>query len=279
MKKAIFTLAIGNNPMYRAALKSFEIYAKKVGADLIISDSLHYPIKIDNPRYNASPAWTEKLRIGALLEEYDRVLYVDADVLITPHARDVFELYPDTSKAYWFNEGVKQERAPDIEMIQQELGKVNWPQQDNRPVYYNAGIILTSKQCELFKKTELNDLQKICNKITHYDQSYFNYTLHRHNIAHETLDRSFNRMDMFGHDDYLEADFIHYAGKGYAKNNRRRDVQFIRDFAQFYKGIVDDAEIATLKAHAWTLYLEKIHKKYPLPNFILTQLCQWYVPR
>ncbi|TMP37821.1 glycosyltransferase family 8 protein [Pseudoalteromonas rubra] len=279
MKKAIFTLAIGDNPMYRAAIKSFEIYAKKVGADLIVSDSLHYPIKIENPLYNASPAWTEKLRIGALLEEYDRVLYVDADVLITPTARDVFELYPDTSKAYWFNEGVKQERAPDIAMIQGVLGEVNWPERDSRPVYYNAGIILTSKQCPLFKKTDLDDLQEICNRITHYDQSYFNYTLHKHNISHESLDKSFNRMDMFGHEDYLKADFIHYAGKGYAKNNRRRDVQFIRDFAQLYSDVVDEIEIKALKEHAWTLYLEKIHKKYPLPDFFLTQLCKWFVPR
>ena len=278
MKKAIFTLAIGDNPMYQAAILSFQHYADKVGADLIISDSLHYPINIQDPKFNASAAWTEKLRIGELQHQYDRVLYVDADVLITPHARNVFELYPDLETAYWFDEGVIQERAEDVAMICETLGQVNWAKNNNRPVYYNAGIILTSRQCELFKKTKLEDLQKVCNVITHYDQSYFNYTLHRHKIKHSSFDKAFNRMDMFGQEGYLDADFIHYAGKGYAKNNRRRDIQFLKDFAQLYTGIISEEDIKRLKAQAWQQYLNKIYKKYPLPNFLLKVLCERNVP-
>ncbi len=38
MKKAIFTLAIGENPMYRASVASLEAYGKRVGADVIVSD-------------------------------------------------------------------------------------------------------------------------------------------------------------------------------------------------------------------------------------------------
>ena len=41
MKKAIFTLAIGDNPMYKAAVESFKAYGKKVGADVIVADRLH----------------------------------------------------------------------------------------------------------------------------------------------------------------------------------------------------------------------------------------------
>ena len=36
MKKAVFTLAIGDNPMYRAAVMSFQRYADRVDADLIV---------------------------------------------------------------------------------------------------------------------------------------------------------------------------------------------------------------------------------------------------
>ena len=272
MKKAIFTLAIGDNPMYQAAILSFKHYAEKVGADLIISDQLHYPIKIENPTYNASPAWTEKLRIGELLETYDRVLYVDADVLITPHARNVFDLYTDLQTAYWFDEGIIQEREQDVAMVCDALGKVDWPLKSNRPIYYNAGIILTSSQCPLFKKTTLDDLHKVCNKITHYDQSYFNYTLHKNGIAHSSFDKAFNRMDMFGKEGYLDADFIHYAGKGYAKNSRRRDVQFLKDFAQLYKGLVSESEIEQLKDKAWDNFLSTVYAKYPLPNWLI-ELC------
>ncbi|ESP93148.1 glycosyltransferase [Pseudoalteromonas luteoviolacea] len=279
MKKAIFTLAIGDNPMYQAALKSFEIYADKVGADLIVSDKLHYKIDIVNPKYHASPAWTEKLRIGELLEKYDRVLYVDSDVLITPHSRDVFELYPELDTTYWFDEGGKQERRTDADMIQSFLGQVQWPRIEERPVYYNAGIILTSKSADLFKLTKLEDLQLICNDITHYDQSYFNYTLHKHCLKHATLDKAFNRMDMFGKENYLEADFIHYAGKGYAKTSRRRDVQFLKDFAEIYKDIIPSNEINELKDNAWQAYLKVIYKKYPLPNFLIKLFSERFVPR
>ncbi|CAM4281833.1 glycosyltransferase [Pseudoalteromonas byunsanensis] len=279
MKKAIFTLAIGDNPMYQAAILSFKHYAQKVGADLIISDQLHYPIKIENPKYNASPAWTEKLRIGELLKEYDRVLYVDADVLITPHARDIFELYPDMKTAYWFDEGVIQEREDDVAQVCEALGEVDWPRNNNRPVYYNAGIILTSNECPLFQQTQLSDLQQVCNSITHYDQSYFNYTLHKHGIAHQSFDRAFNRMDMFGHDGYLKADFIHYAGKGYAKNSRRRDVQFLRDFGQLYQGVVPQSEIERLQKMAWDSFLNVVYKKYPLPNWLIKLGSETFVTR
>ena len=90
MKKAIFTLAIGDNPMYKAAVESFKAYGKKVGADVIVSDRLHYKVDIKNPKFDASPAWCEKLYITDLLKEYDRVLYLDADIIVTPEARDIF---------------------------------------------------------------------------------------------------------------------------------------------------------------------------------------------
>lgn len=272
MKKAIFTLAIGDNPMYQAAILSFKHYAKKVGAELIISNQLNYPINIQNPKFNASAAWTEKLRIGELQEQFDRVLYMDADVLITPNARDVFELYPELDTVYWLDEGEVQARQNAVDLICAQLGSVTWPQHDGRPIYYNAGVILTSNSCRLFKETSLVDLQTVCNDISFYEQSYFNYTLHKHGIKHRSLDKSFNRMDMFGKEGYLGADFIHYAGKGYTKTSRRREIRFLSDFARLYKGIVDDKEISRLQALSWENYLNVVYKKYPFPNWLI-KLC------
>ncbi|MCG7549949.1 glycosyltransferase [Pseudoalteromonas sp. Of7M-16] len=279
MKKAIFTLAIGDNPMYQAALKSFELYADRVGADLIVSKSLHYKIDIAEPAYHASPAWTEKLRIGELLKEYDRVLYLDSDVLIKPNAKDLFELYPDRDTTYWLNEGALKNRGSDIKLVTDVLGSVSWPRTEEGAVYYNAGVILASKESGLFSKTSLEDLQKLCNKISFYEQSYFNYCIHKHGLKHQSIDKAFNRMDMFGKENYLEADFIHYAGKGYAKTSRRRDVQFLKDFAKIYKDIIPSNEINELKDNAWQAYLKVIYKKYPLPNFLIKLFSERFVPR
>ncbi|KZN66539.1 hypothetical protein N473_09100 [Pseudoalteromonas luteoviolacea CPMOR-1] len=279
MKKALFTLAIGNNPMYKAALHSFKHYAQKIGADLIVSDQLHYKIDIVDPKFNASPAWTEKLRIGELLKEYDRVLYVDSDIIIQPDARDIFEMYQDLDTTYWLNEGLIKDRKADISHICNVLGEQNWPSEKNMLTYYNAGVILTSREAGLFEVTNLEELQRLCNEISFYEQSYFNYCLHKHGFKHQGIDKTFNHMDMFGSDGYLEADFIHYAGKGYAKTSRRRDVQFLKDFSAIYDGILPADEIKKLKDEAWQAYLQVIYKKYPLPNMLIKLFTERFVPR
>ena len=278
MKKAIFTLAIGDNPMYQAAILSFQHYADKVGADVIISDSLHYPINIENPKHSASPAWAEKLRIGELLKEYDRVLYVDADILISPNARDIFKEYDDPDCIYMLNEGAHCDRSLEKSLIEQQLGEVDWPKVNGQPDYYNVGVMLLSQSHQLFSYCDLPLLQSVCNHIRFYEQTVFNYQIFKQQLKHSVISASFNRMDMFGEEGYLGADFIHYAGKGYAKNNRRRDVQFLKDFAQLYAGIVSEEDIKRLKAQAWQQYLNKIYKKYPLPSFLLKVLCERNVP-
>ncbi|MBQ4879078.1 glycosyltransferase family 8 protein [Pseudoalteromonas luteoviolacea] len=279
MKKAIFTLAIGDNPMYKAALHSFKLYAQKVGADLIVSDQLHYKIDIVNPKFNASPAWTEKLRIGELLNEYDRVLYVDSDIIIRPDARDIFELYQELDTTYWLNEGLLKDRQADISLICDKLGPVEWATESGMPTYYNAGVILTSKEAGLFSITNLEDLQLLCNEVSFYEQSYFNYCLHKYGFKHQRIDKAFNHMDMFGNGSYLDADFIHYAGKGYAKTSRRRDVQFLKDFSAIFDGIVSADELKKLKEDAWQAYLKVIYKKYPLPNILIKLFTEHFVPR
>lgn len=278
MKKAIFTLAIGDNPMYQAAILSFQYYAKRVGADLIISDALSYKIDVTNPQFHASPAWAEKLRIGELLNEYDRVLYLDADILISPHAADIFEQFKNPDVIYMLNEGESQDRSAERALIESCLGKVDWALQNGKPIYYNVGVILASKPCKLFDFADLQGLQSVCNRIRFYEQTYFNYLLFKHNLEHEALPSRFNRMDMFGKQGYHQADFIHYAGKGYAKNSRRRDVQYLRDFATMYSGIINDSEIRKLRKLAWERYLDSVYTKYPMPNWLIRLCSEQFVP-
>lgn len=279
MKKAIFTLAIGDeNPMYRAALLSFEQYAKKVGADLIVSKELHYPITISEPKHTASPAWTEKLYIKELLKEYDRVLYVDADIIITPDANNIFEVYDDLETLYLFNEGELLERQPVIDKITHIMGDLpNWPQVNQRPVYYNLGCMLISKQCPLFEIAQLDDLQKICNHIKYYEQTYVNYLIHRDNLKHQSISAEFNRMDVLGLDGYKQASFIHYAGRGYTNSSLKREVRFINDFCELFDQHLDSETLADLKQAGWQLFIDKAHKRYKLPKPIINALAKSFV--
>lgn len=280
MKLAIFTLAIGDNPMYQAAIHSFKYYAERVGADLIISESLHYPIHINNPTYGANPAWSEKLRIADLLQEYDRVLYLDADILISPNAENIFQHYSDLDTIYMLDEGLHCNRHVEQRLVEAYLGEVDWPQHSpNQPHYYNAGVILVSKSCQLFDYADLPTLQRVCNDIRFYEQTLFNYMIFKNRLKHQPLAVRFNRMDMFGKEAYLNDDFIHYAGKGYAKNNRRRDLQFVKDFSLVYKNIVSQTEIDHLSELAWQQFLDKAYKKYAIPNRLIKAISSICIKR
>ncbi|MEZ9199458.1 glycosyltransferase [Shewanella sp. 10N.286.54.B9] len=270
MKKAIFTLAIGDNPMYRAAVESFKAYGKRIGADVIVSDELHYPINVHNPKFDASPAWSEKLHIAEVLKEYDRVLYLDADIIVTPWARDIFAQYPDKDTVYMFNEGRHRDRAAQAEQINQVLGEVSWPKEDGLTVYYNSGMFLVSKETGLFDNAGIEEMQAICNQVKFYDQTYINYLIRRDAIKSVGVESGFNRMMLLGYDDYKKADFIHYSGRGYRQKVPMRELKYIIDYCDMYKDSLTAAEILEYKKQAWHWYMLKQQRKTKLPIPLLS---------
>lgn len=278
MNKAIFTLAIGENPMYRAALMGFQRYADDVRADLIVSRELHYPITIENPRHTASPAWTEKLYIKELLTRYERVLYLDADIIVAPHAENIFDTYTDLDTVYLFNEGQYLERQHVIDKITDIMGPLNgWPTVDNRPVYYNLGCMLISNGCPLFDIATLADLQKICNHIQYYEQTYVNYLIHRDGLKHHGISAKFNRMDALGEEHYLDASFIHYAGRGYTNSTLKREARYVNDFCALFSGIFGEQELAEIQRAGWNLFIDKAKKRYKLPRPVVEYLARRFV--
>ncbi|AQS35376.1 Glycosyl transferase family 8 [Shewanella psychrophila] len=270
MKKAIFTLAIGDNPMYRAAVDSFKEYGKKIGADVIVSDQLHYKININNPKFDASPAWSEKLYIQEILKEYDRVLYLDADIIVTPEARDIFELYPDLDTVYMFNEGFHRDRSQQAQQINTVLGEVDWPKENNQVVYYNSGMFLISKETGLFDNANIEEMQAICNEVKFYDQTYINYLIRRDNINSVGVEANFNRMQLLGHDNYQDADFIHYSGRGYRQKVPMRELKYIIDYCKLYSGTLSEAEVLKFKQESWNWYILKQNRKTKLPRSLLS---------
>lgn len=266
--------------MYKAALESFKFYARKVDADLIVTDAPRYNITISDPKYPAHPAWSEKCRIGELLKEYDRVLYLDADILVTPDARNVFDVYTDLETIYMLDEGKKACRKAVLDDAFDALGEIeNWPKHSDLMSYYNVGMILISRQCPLFEHACFDELQDVSHKIKYYEQTYFNYLIQKHNIKNVCIDPEFNRMDLFGQQGYLKSDFIHYANKGYSPSGRRRELQYITDFCQFYQSHLPSELLDDLKQEAWSFFLEKVYNRYKLPNPVLKLICNSFVPK
>ncbi|MEZ9369811.1 glycosyltransferase [Shewanella sp. 10N.286.51.B2] len=279
MKKAIFTLAIGDNPMYKAALESFQAYADKVGADLVVSEELHYPLNIDNKNYDASPAWSEKLYMAELLKEYDRVLYIDADMIIAPWAENIFERYNALDTIYMFNEGAIKDRTEHAEKISSILGQVDWPSENGKTVYFNSGMILASKESNLFTNASAQEMQKICNEVKFYDQTYINYLIFREKINYVCIDKAFNRMPLLGQDGYKEASFIHYAGRGYREKIPMRELKFIIDYCDFFSDTLSEQASIEYKQQAWHWYMLKQHRKTKIPIGMLSAVFGLFYPQ
>lgn len=236
MKLAIFTIALGNDPSYLFTIDTFRLYAKKVGAELIV---LTKPVfKLPGKKISLEyQALIQKLYIDQLLEKFERVLYIDADILINPEAPNIFAEYPDDHYFYMFNEGAYEKRNPVIEQIRQCF-HYDGPWINNDPsLYYNAGVILCSQKANLVKQASLKDLRIITdNKVGFYEQTYFNYLIAKYTLPIKELSPLYNRMSLLGKGEKrFEAYFIHHAGNGYATRRMRRYQLIYNDYRKLYQ--------------------------------------------
>lgn len=222
---------MGSDPSYAYTYRAFEKYAKKIGADLIMSTTPHYAIDTKMPGYKPKyAAWLEKIYIQELLKHYDRVLYIDADILITPHAPDIFKVYPEEDKLYMLNEGALLSREKQINQVLSFLPlDKTWTTE-----YYNSGVMLVSKKANLFAHVNQEELLNLCGKVSMYEQTYFNYLIVKHGIKMGDLSKDFNRMNCFGEEGYRDSYFIHYAGGSFCSSLKLRYRTIIEDYQKMY---------------------------------------------
>lgn len=209
MKKAIVSLSINHSPMYDSGLNSANKYAKKIGCDYFI---------INKPIINYKFPHFEKLQLFSLFNfGYERILYLDRDTIVNPNARDIFEIYPDTSKFYAYDENSHpdlecMDRDSDINLIPKNF---EWSKNvHGKYRYFNAGVMLFSKS-KNYPFNGLNETPDVEVMWKYAEQTCFNYLIEKNKIKWESIDYNFNRMDlgMYDNDDSrLKADIIHYAG-------------------------------------------------------------------
>lgn len=236
MKKAIYTIMLGKNPMFQVTRQAMQWYAEKVGADLIVRTTRLTPILKNENNLSIITACVEKLFIEDLLQLYDRVLYLDADVLITPFAPNIFDVYSDLKTVYLYNEGQYLDRAYCVEKVYQLFDyQKEWEKQNERFIYYNAGIMLCSKQANFFQYKSLEEFESSYQQLPFHDQTYFNYLIQKSGVQHQSLDVKFNRMDSLGNpEERFQAFFIHYAGYGYSNHPQNKAQTVAQDFQRLY---------------------------------------------
>ena len=198
-KNLVLTISCGVDYEKIASLthSSIRDYAKKIGADFKYIDKKEIA--------ETTPHW-EKFQIYNFLNEYERVLYIDTDLIIRKDCPDLFELVP-IDKLGMFEEGQFTDRCKELMIDICREYNVILPEWNGK--YYNSGVIVASqKHKELFKKPE----KEIFN---FYEQSYINMMITKLNIDMYELHYKFNRMscvDRFTGEDRHNSYIIHYAG-------------------------------------------------------------------
>ena len=209
-RRVIATIATGEQGHAMAAVSHpwMRRYAESTGADffVLVGSSL-------------SSLWPgfSKLALGNLLQTYDRLLYVDSDVLIAPGAPNLFELVPAGKVGATRIDQLKAEEAPaiangwvarDISLVQQMFGSIGWQTE-----YFNSGVMVFSSAHRILFETALRLAEdwSASKERTFADQTLFNYTVKKEGIDLVDLGMRFNHTPAFnmrGH--RYSSDFYHY---------------------------------------------------------------------
>jgi hypothetical protein len=195
-------MAVGSEYQHLAKTThpSIKKYAEKIGAD--------FECISEQKLAQTTPHW-DKFRISSLLEEYDRILYIDTDLIIREDCPNLFEIVPEDCLGA-FNEGRFTERSKELLIGTCQQYGVQLEAWDGR--YFNSGVMVIGKQHkELFTKPDLEN-------CSFYEQTYLNMRIAQLGIKMFELDYKFNSMVCMGkftgeerHASYI----IHYAGMLY----------------------------------------------------------------
>lgn len=197
-KIAIVTISIGDfySKMAEITHPNIKSYADKIGADFItLTDIGSHSL----PHYR-------KLDIAALLDKYDRILYIDTDILVRDDTPNLFDIVPNDSLGIFEEGKYHKDRIAQFKNFCLETGYdfSRW-----KGKYYNTGVMLLSKQHK-------NILDAPENEVEHFfEQSYLNAMIDYRDVKVFELDYKFNRMPWFDQiipDERYDSYFIHYAG-------------------------------------------------------------------
>jgi lipopolysaccharide biosynthesis glycosyltransferase len=202
-------------------------HAKKWGADFkLLSDESICDVGDGKFHYRI-------LELYTLLDEYDRILNLDADIIITDSCPNPFE-YIDHDKIgtiYEDKGSRKPHRRALLNEIQSKWGNVNWG-----GGYINTGFFMVSKKHKDIFKVDDNKLWTGFG----FDDVHLGYKINQNNFEVQELPYTFNHMTMFseswcGNPDRFDSNILHYAGAGvFDRGVPNKLEQIKRDYKQIY---------------------------------------------
>lgn len=206
-------------------LPIIEKFADKWNAKMEIIDS-NPPVMTDDskPHYRI-------MEVGKLLGSYDRVVCLDADMLILPDCPNPFEAVDEDKIGSIFEDkGSRQARRHQlIQEIQKTWGNIGW-----RTGYTNAGIFVVSrKHKDIFQPFDGKYWTSWGSADLH-----LSYLARKNNHPIQELSFKWNHMTMFSEPwnnraNRFDSYIIHYAGMGTFDCNNKQE-QIKRDIKHEY---------------------------------------------
>ena len=233
---AIVTIAMGSDPSYRYGLASMEKYAAKVEAQLIV---IRQPvIAVEGLSDVRHIAWLQKIYALQLVDQFESILYIDADVLITPRAPDLFKLMNAlNAECAMYDEG-HLGRQHYVIRLQEVIGQRLSDNFFNS--YFNAGVIYLTRKSDIVRVLRPEDVRAAMQGgVSCPEQTWFNYLIQVRQLSVVSLDRSYNFMEETERDltSRLDASFIHYAGYSFRESKRHKRVDIMRaDYFKLFEG-------------------------------------------
>ena len=192
---------------------------------------------------NESSAHYLKWKCNAIMAMgYNRILFVDSDVMIMPNSPDIFDLVPVGTLGVFDEAPIMQVRGLNrkdtcerfISSWRRQIGDIEYKYPGH---YFNSGVMVFDTTCNPF--VVRNDGVYSFNTDSVFDQTYLNIVSATY--PKTLLDWQWNRMAInqahtfIGSDDmfYGGAYFLHYCGN--AEQKKRIDVDMLKVYPQAYE--------------------------------------------
>jgi lipopolysaccharide biosynthesis glycosyltransferase len=201
-------------------------YARRCQAEFVVFDQPRVAAVLGQNTY-------EKFQLDGLLASYERIAFVDTDILIAPDAPNVFELVPVGTFAAASEEGYSQS-ARHKRLTQEVLGPVSW----SRP-YFNSGVmVLDRAHAAVFDLRAPKLLQWATGSDRQHhdlsDQPYLNYRVNELDLPFLDLGYRFNHTRVLTDTKVrFRSHFVHYAGPSGHRYGTRIE-QLRKDAAVFH---------------------------------------------
>jgi len=228
MKLAVVTRSDANiQQMVDLTHPGIKAYADKCGADFIVYD--HEP----PIRTNDNSVHYRILKAIETFKEYDRILFIDTDVVISPRCPNIFEVVPvDCIGSVFEDKGKrKKKRLKLIRRIQECWGDVGWTEG-----YTNAGVLVASRQHAQVFEPHNGEYYLGWGSV----DVHMSYMAHKHGMKIMELPFQWNHMSMFSDGwndcaDRFDSHIIHYAGMGRFEDKKVPKLELMRQDQKIMK--------------------------------------------